>query len=667
MCRGCERRFDGEPEAATRPAASGLLAEDGMHGCGQIGWRHVLAGTLAAAVVGLPAPATAAAADFTVVTNGDGGSCDGAACHSIRAALAVAREGDTIHVPAGDFPLDAELGPLDVANALAIEGAGAASTTVHPNGEFTVFEARSPQLPARIAHMTVSGGSSEGEGGNVYNTGWLVLDHVRVTGGSAASGGGVANHDGTLDIDHSLLDGNRAESNGGAIYDYGIEIGGALRISDSTIAENAALAGGGLATAGGGRASAELHRVTVARNAAGRLGGGINSAADGGSVVATGTIVAANTSPASFARADLPSDCAGPVEGDGTNLESAGDCGFATQADPQLSANLQPLGGETAVLAIAATSPAIGLAREGCGGTDQRDVPRPQGPGCDAGAYELAAPPAVDTATGGASPAFTFSSPGVADFECSLTGPAGAGVWEPCTSPRAYEGLADGDYVFSVRVPGGKSADRVFRVSSLSPAPSPSPAPTATPSPPPPPPEFHRSVVLRPAGGTVKIKLPGTKGYVTLDGARNIPLGTSIDVRHGRIRLTSARSRDGKTQAATFYGGVFKVTQRGSYTELRLGGPPIMCSSRASAGASSKRKKHKHTTRRLWGRGSGHFRTRGQYSAATVRGTTWLVQDSCAGTLTRVVRGVVAVRDGVRHRTVLLLAHKRYLARPRRR
>ena len=134
----------------------------------------------------------------------------------------------------------------------------------------------------------------------------------------------------------------------------------------------------------GGRMRVELHRVTVARDATGRLGGGIYSGADGGSVAATGVIVAANTSPASVTRADIPSDCAGPVDGDGTNLESAGDCGFATEADPQLSTELQPLGTETAVLAIAATSPAIGLAREGCRGTDQRDVPRPRGPGCDA-------------------------------------------------------------------------------------------------------------------------------------------------------------------------------------------------------------------------------------------------------------------------------------------
>ena len=646
-----------------------------MHGCGQIGWRYVLAGTLAAAVAGFPAPATAAAANYTVVTNGDGGSCADTKCTSIRAALGVANEGDTIRVPAGDFALDPKLGPLVVRNAVTIAGAGADRTTVHPDGAFTVFEAGSPQLPAVIAHLTVSDGSSDGEGGNVHNTGVLVLDHVRVTAGTALHGGGVANDDGTLDIDHSLLDGNEATSSGGAVYDRSVEIGGALRVRDSTIAGNSALEGGGLATAGGSRAIAILDRATVARNAAAVSAGGVYSGADGGAVMATGTIVADNTASASRAGAaamralaDVPSDCFGEIDGDGTNLDAAGDCRFDTTADPLLSTDLQQLGGENPVLALAPTSPAIGLAGGDCGGTDQRDIPRPQGPACDAGAYELAAPPQVNAASGGATPAFTFSSPGIDTFECRLAGPGDAGTWEPCTSPRAYASLPDGDYTFAVRVPGGAPASQAFSVRSpraVSPFPTPAPGPTATSTPPPAPPQYHRNVVVRPVSGTVRIRVPGTKKYVALDGAQNIPLGSSIDVRHGRIRLTSARSPNGKTQAATFYSGVFKVTQRGSYTELTLAGPPVVCTSRAEA--SSTRKKKLHHTRRLWGRGSGHFRTRGHYSAATVRGTTWLVQDSCRGTLTRVARGVVAVSDRVRHRTILLRAHKRYLARPRRR
>jgi hypothetical protein len=49
--------------------------------------------------------------------------------------------------------------------------------------------------------------------------------------------------------------------------------------------------------------------------------------------------------------------------------------------------------------------------------------------------------------------------------------------------------------------------------------------------------------------------------------------------------------------------------------------------------------------RRLWGDGYGRFRTAGRYSAATVRGTRWLVEDRCDGTVTRVKRGQVAVED----------------------
>ena len=69
--------------------------------------------------------------------------------------------------------------------------------------------------------------------------------------------------------------------------------------------------------------------------------------------------------------------------------------------------------------------------------------------------------------------------------------------------------------------------------------------------------------------------------------------------------------------------------------------------------------------RRLWGSGKGSFRTRGRRSVATVRGTTCIVADRCDGTLTTVRRGLVAVRDLVRDRTVLVGAGRRYLARRR--
>ena len=76
---------------------------------------------------------------------------------------------------------------------------------------------------------------------------------------------------------------------------------------------------------------------------------------------------------------------------------------------------------------------------------------------------------------------------------------------------------------------------------------------------------------------------------------------------------------------------------------------------RRARGAEKKPK-----SRKLWGDGKGKFRTKGKYSAATVRGTKWLVQDTCTSTLTRVTQGVVSVRDNVKRKTITLRAGKSY-------
>ena len=70
---------------------------------------------------------------------------------------------------------------------------------------------------------------------------------------------------------------------------------------------------------------------------------------------------------------------------------------------------------------------------------------------------------------------------------------------------------------------------------------------------------------------------------------------------------------------------------------------------------------------RYWGDGKGTFRTKGQYSAATVRGTKWLVQDRCDSTTTKVASGVVSVRDSVKHKTEIVRAGHRYVAHRKRR
>ena len=235
-------------------------------------------------------------------------------------------------------------------------------------------------------------------------------------------------------------------------------------------------------------------------------------------------------------------------------------------------------------------------------------------------------------------------------------------------SPKTYAGLGRGDYVFSVRAVGASArADHAFTVLAPAVLPQPQPhsrnrnRPTPTPTPTP---EYRRSVVVKPTQGSVKVRLPGARRYVELGTLDRLPLGASLDVRKGRVRLYAVARPGARPQAASFYGGVFRVVQRGSVIELQLRGPPPRCGSRGASAAQHK-KKRKARQRRLWGSGKGRFRTRGRYSAATVRGTTWLVADGCRTTTTRVRRGSVRVRDFALRRTIVLRRGDRYVARRR--
>ncbi len=214
----------------------------------------------------------------------------------------------------------------------------------------------------------------------------------------------------------------------------------------------------------------------------------------------------------------------------------------------------------------------------------------------------------------------------------------------------------------------------------------------APPAPPPAPPVAGKSVVVKVVSGEVFIRLPGggrgaraavpRKGFVPFTGAANIPVGSQLDTRRGRVALTSAAATGGaRTQTAEFYRGVFQVKQsvpkkkprkaRALVTDLVMRGQiarsqcaPLRGARAASVEAKKKKKKGpKSVLGKLWGSGKGKFRTDGKYSSATVRGTIWLVQDECDGTLTRVKRGTVRVRDLKRHKTVTVKAGHSYLAR----
>jgi hypothetical protein len=144
-------------------------------------------------------------------------------------------------------------------------------------------------------------------------------------------------------------------------------------------------------------------------------------------------------------------------------------------------------------------------------------------------------------------------------------------------------------------------------------------------------PKLGRTVVLRPAGGTVLVKPRGGKRF-KLKKATAIPVGSVVDTTYGKVKLTSAR--DSKhTQSGDFSQGAFVVTQqRDGLTDLQLtGGNFGVCTAAHAAGKHLSAAANRR--RGLLGHAHGRFRTRGRNSSATVRGTDWLTADDCNGTV----------------------------------
>jgi virginiamycin B lyase len=178
------------------------------------------------------------------------------------------------------------------------------------------------------------------------------------------------------------------------------------------------------------------------------------------------------------------------------------------------------------------------------------------------------------------------------------------------------------------------------------------------------PPVLGRRVAVKAKGGRVRVKAPNANAFRPLTAGASLPVGSVVDASHGRVQLRSATDAAGHTQAATLSGGRFAVRQArrpGGLTRIVLRGR-LHCGARTASIA--RRRRH---PRRLWAvDGGGAFATIGLDSITTVRGTKWLTQDTCAGTLTVVRRGTVVVRERRSGRRFVLHAGQRHLARHRR-
>jgi hypothetical protein len=192
------------------------------------------------------------------------------------------------------------------------------------------------------------------------------------------------------------------------------------------------------------------------------------------------------------------------------------------------------------------------------------------------------------------------------------------------------------------------------------------------------------SVNVQEIAGTVLIGIPSSaaraarsgrasqKGitFVPLTAAEQIPVGSFLDTRRGTVRMQSARNAAGDRQTGDFLSSIFQVRQskrrsaRGLTDLVLKGGSFNRCG--AARGKRASASLSRRAVRRLRANARGRFRTSGRNSSATVRGTRWETIDRCDGTLTKVRRGTVVVRDFRKKKNVVLKAGKSYLARARR-
>jgi virginiamycin B lyase len=186
-----------------------------------------------------------------------------------------------------------------------------------------------------------------------------------------------------------------------------------------------------------------------------------------------------------------------------------------------------------------------------------------------------------------------------------------------------------------------------------------------------------------PTSGTVLIELPGHHGFKRLAKGELIPLGSTVNARHGTVLLESATG-GGEQASGRFSGGEFKLKQRSgsTVTVLVLKSSFAVCAaakptaaphaSAASAKKKKKKKKKKQQSKKsqtvvnqVFGNAHGQFATQGQYATAADQGTTWRVSDRCDGTRIAVISGRVTVTDFARHRTFVLRGGQHYLAQGR--
>ena len=194
----------------------------------------------------------------------------------------------------------------------------------------------------------------------------------------------------------------------------------------------------------------------------------------------------------------------------------------------------------------------------------------------------------------------------------------------------------------------------VVPVTPALPAPSPqTPAPTTEPAP-----LAGVSVRLERLSGSPSVTVPG--GAVTsLKAATLVPVGSVVDTRKGRVRLTAATGVRDSRSSAQLSAGILRIRQaRPSGQASRA--IPVDLQLVTPLGAQRRCQRAGNATalvRGLTVAATGLFRTTAAGAVVTSIGNSasWTVRDRCASTLVRSTRGRVQVRTTKGKRTTTTL------------
>jgi hypothetical protein len=304
--------------------------------------------------------------------------------------LNVASDG-TVHVAAGTYHEN-----LHISGAQNLDGAGAPVTIIDGGDSGRVLDISSAISSNTISGFTIQGGNlpigpgSYGGGIYIFNTHSVTIDDCTIKDNQSQLGGGISNW-GQLHMNRCTVSGNSATDLGGGIHNKG-----EMWLTNCTISGNHMThdeaGGGGIWNDN----NMTLVNCTIAYNSAGTT---LSSAGGGFMTISSGTVSFKNTLVANNTAGNSRYNNGyieyPPITSLGYNLSGDDSCGFdqptdLVNTDPLLGP-LQDNGGPTFTQALLHGSPAIDKGGDPIAVvTDQRGVPRPQGPAFDIGAYELA-------------------------------------------------------------------------------------------------------------------------------------------------------------------------------------------------------------------------------------------------------------------------------------